>query len=544
MKKKNQKRPGSKNLEIMIGEEFLTEEFIKSQLTKRKIIKEWAYVLHDKDVINVNEPDMVEEEAIRRIYRDVKKGEIAENVAFINENKDINKNLLEDYKKIVLENPKKWSHWHILIHTPDNYLYCDELAKMFDIPVNFVRVKKTGRGNLLRNTLLDCVEYMTHEDAKQQELGKVLYPDEAIKCSFNFRAELTARTEEKMEYGKNLTPKEKLRMAVLRDGKTLKQAMEDDPILFAEDYSTLTKMRGLFLQQQTPPPFRLNLYIEGSGGVGKDLMAKSIARSMYPDILDLNEVIFEIGADGVSFDGYDGQPVIIWADVRAGALIGKFGRENVLGGLLEPFQGEIKRKQNVKYSSISLVNAVNIFTGADPWTDFLNGLVGEYTDRSGRVFKSENKAQSYRRFPLIIPVSQSDFDIMLNEGFMQDNNNWTQYFVYKNISGNFAKANALLSGNEQKIREIEDKMSSHVMGAVEEIQEKTKRKELTDEEIQAIFGGYGEAKTGTEIEAEREAEKEAKRKAEEQRKLEELQRQYEAQRFGTKTESEDDILPF
>lgn len=211
-----------------------------------------------------------------------------------------------------------------------------------------------------------------------------------------------------------------------------------------------------------------------------------------------------------------------------------------MGGILEPFQGEIKRKQNVKYSSVSLINSVNIFTGADSWTDFLNGLVGEYTDKNGRTYKSENKAQSYRRFPLIIPVSQSEFDVMLNEGFMQDNHNWTQYFVYKNVSGSFASTHALLSGDDQKIKSVEGKMSSHVLEAVDEIQEKTKKKKLTDEEFEEIFGHYGEAKTGAEIEAEREA----KRKAEERKKMEAIQRQYEAKQFGIKTEDSDSNLPF
>lgn len=482
--------------------------------------------LADKDGNPYIDLEKVKAELEKRSVRN--KGSI-ENYAFIIHDKDV-----YTQEKVLKEQPDlkgkpKTPHIHCVMKFSYNQ-DLERITEWFGVPANFFE-KASGR-----NAWEEKVLYLTHEEDKQQALGKFLYSDEEITADFDFRGFIddykAKKLEMKSKYGKTvLSEKEMLRMDVLQFGVTLKQAMNRKPILFAEDYNTLTKMRSFYLQQQTPPPFRLNLYIEGSGGVGKDLMAKSIARSMYPDILDLNEVVFEIGADGVSFDGYDGQPVIIWADVRAGELIGKFGRENVLGGLLEPFQGEIKRKQNVKYSSISLVNAVNIFTGADKWTDFLNGLVGEYTDKNGRVFKSENKAQSYRRFPLIIPVSQSDFDIMLNEGFMQDNNNWTQYFIYKNISGNFAKANALLSGNEQKIREIEDKMSSHVMGAVEEIQEKTKRKELTDEEIQAIFGGYGEAKTGEEIEAEKE-----------QKRLEQLKGQM---KFGEDDDGNgDDYIPF
>lgn len=470
--------------------------------------------------------EKVKEELEKRSVRN--KGSI-ENYAFIIHDKDV-----YTQEKILKEQPElkgtpKTPHIHCVMKFSYNQ-DLERLINWFGVPANFFE-KVSGR-----NAWEEKCLYLTHEDDKQQAFGKYLYPDEEITADFDFRSFIdeykAKKLEMKSKYGKTvLTEKEMLRMDVLQFGVTLKQAMNRKPILFAEDYNTLTKMRGFYLQQQTPPPFRLNLYIEGSGGVGKDLMAKSIARSMYPDILDLDEVVFEVGADGVSFDGYDGQPVIIWADVRAGELIGKFGRENVLGGILEPFQGEIKRKQNVKYSSVSLVNAVNVFTGADPWTEFLNGLVGEYTDRNGRTFKSENKAQSYRRFPLIIPVSQSEFDIMLNEGFMNDNQNWLQYFSYKNVSGSFARANAILSGNEQKVREIENKMSSHVLEAVDEIKGKTKRKEYTDEEIDAMFADYGKAKTGAEIEAEKE-----------QKRLEQLKGQMKI--CEDDEDNGDDYIPF
>lgn len=459
------------------GEPIITLDQIEEILKKYKSIDRYAYVLHDKDFLT--------------------KDEITER--FTAEKKQFTKE--EVFEAWVNKRYKRIPHVHVVFETPRNYFPKVNIAKWFGLPPNFVRVK-TGRG-----AFMDAVQYLTHEDDKQQDLGKYRYPDDEIHSNFGWRDELNSILEEKVKFGRKLDDRERLQIDVLYHGLTLREARKKDPYNYNKDLTILKRNRADFLTNQTPPPFRLNLYIEGSGGVGKDIMAKSIARSMYPDILDLNEVVFEVGGDGVSFDGYDGQPVIIWTDVRAGELLGRFGRENVLGGILEPFQGGIKRNQNVKYSSVSLVNSVNIFTGADKWTDFLNGLVSEYTDRNGKTYKRENKAQSYRRFPLIIPVSQIDFDIMLNNGFMNDNNNWEQYFIYKNVVGNFAKASALLSGNEEKAKEIEDKMSSHIIGAVEEIQGKTKRKELTDEEIEAILGSYGEAKTGAEIEAEREAQR-------------------------------------
>lgn len=416
------------------------------------------------------------------------KGSIV-NYAYIVHDKDVytQEKILKEMPE--LEGTHKKDHVHVLMQFSYNQ-ELDRLVEWFGLSPNFFE-KGKGRG-----AWEDKLIYLTHEDDKQQALGKHLYPDSEVIADFDFRKVIddykAKKLEMKSKYGKsNLTEKEVLRMDVLKDGMTLREAMEKNPILFAEDYNTLSKMRGFYLQKQTPPHFRLNLYIEGSGGVGKDLMARSIALSMYPDMLNYDDVVFEAGASGAEFEGYDGQPVIIWADVRAGELIGRFGRENVLSGILEPFQGKSKKKQNVKYSSTSLVNAVNIFTGADKWTDFLNGLVGEYTDRSGKSYKSENKYQSYRRFPLIIPVSQSEFDIMLNKGFMFDNENWLEYFSYKCVSGSFARANARLSGNKEALERVEGKLCSSVIEAVNEVKSKTLREPLTPEEIEAEFGHYG-----------------------------------------------------
>lgn len=57
------------------------------------------------------------------------------------------------------------------------------IAKWFGISDNFVDMPK-GRG-----AFLDCVQYLTHEQGKQQEQGKTLYEDSKIKANFNFRTE-------------------------------------------------------------------------------------------------------------------------------------------------------------------------------------------------------------------------------------------------------------------------------------------------------------------------------------------------------------------
>lgn len=481
---------GGKVLEIVTQLEFLDEEKIKKEL-KRKIIKDYAYILHDKDIIDLEDKNLVSEEAFKRLLIDEKKGKVSDIWENVNGERKVKSIYKEQYIKNVLDDPEKKAHWHILLYLPDNYTYVNEAAKWFGVPENFVRVKRTGRGGKLRNTLLDCVEYMTHEDLKQQELGKHRYQDEEIKASFDFRSELSARTEEKRKYGKSLTDRERLQLDVLYNGLTLKQAMNKDSYNYNKDMNILKRNRGEYLSNQTPPPFRLNLYICGKGGVGKDLMAEALARSMYPQFLADDEIYFKVGAKGAEFEYYDGQPVLIWSDVRAGELVQRWGRENLLAGILDPFPTVAKR-QNVKYSSVSLINSINIFTGADSWEDFLNGLVGEYKDKNGRLYESENKAQSYRRFPLVIPVYQSEFDIMLNKGFLDDNKSWEQYNCYQNIRGSFS----LLAKRLSSMPEIREKKVQALVEPVKEQTEKIYAKGVgsinNDEEIDlSVFDNYG-----------------------------------------------------
>lgn len=501
----NIKKAGGRIFEVVTqvkhpetGEQLYSEENVIAILNKYKSIERYAIMVHDKDFLT--------KEEIREKYK-------AEGVEYTEEQVD------EDWREKKYKRPV---HVHIVFETPKNWFPIGSISKWFNIDPNFIRVKK-GQG-----AFLDSVQYLTHEDTKQQDLGKFRYPDEEMISNFDWRGELQKLLEEKAKYGRTITDRERLQLDVLYNGLTLKQARLTDPINYNKDLNILKRNRGDYLSNQTPPAFRLNLYICGSGGVGKDLMARAIARSMYPDTDD-DEIFFEVGAKGVEFEGYDGQPVLIWSDARAGELVGRWGRENLLTGILEPFQ-QGNKKQNIKYSSTSLINAVNIFTGADRWEDFLGGLVGEYTGRDGTFYKSENKAQSYRRFPLIIPVNQNDFDIMINSGFMLDNSNWLQYNLYKNVSGSFAMAAQKLSSLPEQRKVIEGQLTIPISEAVSEVKSKQDKLKDTEDinEIMKEFADYGKTKTGEEIEEEKRQKLREWKIAEEMR---EREKQQEAEDF-------------
>lgn len=77
-------------------------------------------------------------------------------------------------------------------------------------------------------------------------------------------------------------------------------------------------------------------------------------------------------------------------------------------------------RQNIKYGSVKLLNAINIVNSVQPYTEFLDGLSGEYKAKDGTVYKSEDdqKQQSYRRFPFCIEVKNFFYVFYENQGFV------------------------------------------------------------------------------------------------------------------------------
>ena len=443
------------------GNIIISRDKVEEVLHKYKSIERYAYVCHNKDYLT--------KEEIREMYQSQGQQVSEEQI----------------HAEWIGKKYKRPDHIHVVFETPNNYFKVENIAKWFGLAPNFVRVK-SGQG-----AFLDAVQYLTHEDQKQQDLGKFRYSDKEIISNFEWRGELTKKLEEKAKYGKSLTARERLQLDVLFNGLTLKQARELDPYNYNKDLTILKRNRGDYLANQKPPVFKANFYVYGKGGVGKDIMARSMAKSLFPDIEDPDEVYFVVGSDGVEFEGYDGQPILIWSDVRANTLLARWGRDNLLSNILEPFT-EVSKKANIKYGSTTLVNSINIFTGADDYITFLNGLVGEYVDSSGKKYQSENRAQSYRRFPMIIPVSKESFEVMLNKGFMEDNDDWESYYTHKNVRGSFRKLHNKLDKESDEFKEVENRLLLPIKTSVDLVNDITIQKNITahNEEIDD-FKYYG-----------------------------------------------------
>ena len=128
-----------------------------------KTIKRYAYIKHDKDTYSQND------------YNNYKKAHKDE----------------EPYFNV---GDLKEAHWHGVFET-DNAIELETIAKWLDIPSQYIEVPKGGR-----RAFLDCVQYLTHEDEKQQTEGKYLYSDNEVISNFDFIQELNDRDEKKLKY--------------------------------------------------------------------------------------------------------------------------------------------------------------------------------------------------------------------------------------------------------------------------------------------------------------------------------------------------------
>lgn len=415
------------------GKELLNEKTIKTALNKAKLVR-WAYILHDKDR---------------------------------NENGTL-----------------KEPHWHIVLEY-ENRINLKSIAQWFGIEENFVEVPNG------RNAFMSCAKYLVHW--KEEE--KYQYEWDEVKNNFGLKNVVEKEEEEKLKYGKNLTEDEKIIAEVMYNGMTLKHCWKNHRYAYMRLFEKLKKCRAEYLSQLPPPNTRINFYIEGSGGIGKGLFSRALALSLFNGYEDEAEVFFEVGAENATFEGYDGQPVIIWNDCRAWDLLKKLGgRENVFNVFETHPTGQ---RQNIKYASTALQNKINIVNSPQSYTEFLDGLSGEYTDKKGEKRLAENKNQSYRRFPIMIVIHEDYYEMLMNKGYLNGTKEYEVYVEYGKIRGNLQKIAEKTNGNMELRNELNSKVLLPVTQKGKHLLEREKGKKVDREHLEE-FKDYGEIYESTE----------------------------------------------
>lgn len=385
------------------GQTLITTEQVEKALAK-KGVKRFAWILHDKDVYTA--------------------AEVAKN-------------------PVLVQGSPKAPHVHVVIQR-SSFASIAQVARAFGMPPQCVESKPPS-------AFLDLVEYLTHENPKQRQAGKHLYDDSEVHASkgWDWRFDLEEHKAARLEKGLGKALQRRRKEAALKVAAgewSLDHVRQHDLELWSAPgvMSHLKGLRADYLASLAPPLEVVNFYVFGPGGVGKDLLAHALARSLNPTA---EKPYFTVGGSNVSFEDYDGEEVIIWSDFRASTMLDACRRDRgLLFRILGPYRDASEKViVNVKGSHTQLVNRVNIVTGPDDYRTFLDGLAGEYayTNRMGVkiVQTSENKDQAYRRFPLIIPVQEGEFSIYVNLGFLNGTREYDQYERHERLRHNLELLN-------------------------------------------------------------------------------------------------------
>ncbi len=494
------------------GEHILSEDQIKHVLEKYKTIKDWAYILHDMDYYTEADEkkehkklkkDYSEHEAVFHMNLDEYLETFLPSDADDKQRSEYEKDFHDNYEKINSEDDyiaahskikagtKKNNHWHIVLRF-DRAQTIKTIAKWFGIKENFIEVPGGGA-----RAFLDKIEYLTHEHPDQQALGKYLYRDDEVRSNFDFRDELTKRAETRERYGvEELSRKQALMMHVLHDGWSMRRCREEDPLTYADVRTKLPPLRLDYLADQPPVSLRITIYVDGNSGLGKSSFCRAIAETLFSEC---EHPYFSIGNDErVTFDGYDGEPCIIWNDMRVIDFITRFSPQ----GTYKIFDTHPdKEAQQAKHTRVILTNSVNIINGVQPYEEFIRGLAGTYKDRAGNQYKAEDETQAWRRFPMILCIREDDFDILLNQGFVNnDLYSVQQMILYNHVRGSMKKAMEQLGGEAKQI--AVGTMIKPVADAYHFIEEKHENKITNPDEMPEEFLHYGETISSEEREAE------------------------------------------
>jgi hypothetical protein len=451
---------------------------IVRNLERYKSFTEWSWAIHDEDTYTQDAID----EMNNTLRKEAEKLGLKDEAAIY---RYIGQNV---WAKL---GDKKGVHLHIVV----KMTYALEIWKIADwlgVPEFLVKMVK-GKG-----ALLDCTQYLTHEKETEQALGKHLYDDSAVHTSESFkdwRERLDARAIQEAKYGKGKTPVQKYVIDVLKYGKTLLQCKHEmDPNDYMDNLPKLQKARQEYLMSAELPNTRITFYVYGDGGIGKGIACELLARGLCPQLEDIEDIIFPIGSDNATFDGYDGQPVVIWQEMRAADFMSNQGRRTTLVAL-EPHPRRGDGCVNVKYGKTKLINAFNIINGIDKYDVFIKALAGEYKDKNGVEHHAETKnlEQFYRRFPVIIPISEQMFDILINSGVFNGTREYEQYASYASMVGSFARLQQMCGNNQPLLIDMSKPLVDPMIQVSEELRKRLDTPEMTEAEIRAEAArlGYG-----------------------------------------------------
>lgn len=401
-------------------------------------IVRWCYIIHDKDTYTESDAELMAErlEARREQL-----------VSSLGDAALADKQLAEErrYLPIGKVGELKPKHIHVVIQFVNDRSY-DAIAKEVGVNPQCVNKPTAKLKGILKGKQFEAMAtYLTHKDETQQELGKHVYSDAAVTTSgFDYTALTAKYLDLRRKQAISKMPADKvdaITNAIAAGEVTLTDIVDDYGFAFYQtNKKAFSEARQHFLMSDDfSIGMRINIYIcpdedyarthpDDTGGIGKTALARILGKAFNPE-LPSTKAYHEASDIKVAFDKYVEQDTLIISESRAGIMKAGFGREGVFS-MLDVFPG--KESHNIKYGDVVLVNHYTILNGIDPMYKFLDGLAGEYDDKNGRHNSAEARSQVYRRFPLVITLTDSGFTLLGNDGFFTGDK--SRYLNYSELA--------------------------------------------------------------------------------------------------------------
>lgn len=392
----------------------ISQDYIKSLLNSEnnnKNLDKWAFILHDKDTYT---------------------------------EQDENKNPKHKNGNI------RPAQWHIALHYK-NQKSIKPIAKLFNIQLEDIYTPTDKNGTSVYTDIID------------KKLIGDTYDKKNLVTNFNYNIKLCNNRTNSNKTNNKLTY-EQLCKKITYDGLKMSYVRDNYKTLYIEHENKFKKLRADYLCNCKPPSIRTNIYITGKSGTGKGVLSEAIARILFPNFKD-DDIYFYVGDDKVPFDGYDGQPVIIWDDNRHYELIKMLGSKSKF---LKVFDINPKSiRFNIKYGHIKLINEFNIVNSVESSDEFLNNIL-----------EDEESEQAWRRFSIIFDLNYNSFNVKVSKHNLEkyDNPKEFENLTAKPINYSFRRIREKYAQNESVAISYENNLLKSI--CIPEIIDKIKDNKL------------------------------------------------------------------
>ena len=233
---------------------------------------------------------------------------------------------------------------------------------------------------------------------------------------------------------------------VEHDGMSMREVFKTDLRVYLH-YSVRTfyRARQKYLNSLPAPQNRLNFYITGRPGIGKGVLARALARSLFPGI-EANSMMFyayferEIDNKRLLRD-YDGQPVLIWPNCGSAMLNKIRSSKSDLGAAFE---------LNPTTKCGCLVNTMNIVDSCESR--------GKFFDASADIREL---------FPFIFSLHEDHFDLFINEGYRRGNSTFSEQYSKYTTQANMGKLIEMYGGETAAYMDASKKVVESSIKAIQ-----------------------------------------------------------------------------